>query len=90
MEQKIYHRQVTKLSLGLRVLDEKQIERHYRNNDLNKLYSYELSSVSTVNLPKPKDRILADVLLHYEKYIGSFVEQELLLKNKVRFNCHFI
>ena len=40
MEEKIYDRQVTKTSLSLRVIDEKQIGRHYTNNQLHELFTF--------------------------------------------------
>lgn len=40
MEEKIYDRQVTKQSLSLRVIDERQIGRHYTATDLAELFTY--------------------------------------------------
>lgn len=40
MEEKIYDRQVTKTSLSLRVIDEKQVGRHYTNNQLHELFTF--------------------------------------------------
>ena len=83
MEQKIYNRQVTKLSLSLRVLDEQQIERHYRDTDLSELYQYEELAENVPIFNLPRDRVLADVLLKYRDYVYNCFEHDSLLENKV-------
>lgn len=54
MEQKIYERQISKLSLAFRVVDEQQIDRHFNANEQEILYEFEPNSEpkSTLNLPK--------------------------------------
>ena len=40
MEEKIYERQIAKLSLSERVVDERNVDRHYSANDLAELYMF--------------------------------------------------
>ncbi|XP_076390210.1 uncharacterized protein LOC100874907 [Megachile rotundata] len=83
MEEKIYNRQVTKLSLSCRVVDVQQIERHYSNHDLSELYKFEPNpnnGEKTLNLPK--DRLLAEIFLKYKKYVENYHEHDSLLENK--------
>ncbi|XP_053988590.1 transcriptional regulator ATRX homolog isoform X1 [Hylaeus volcanicus] len=83
MEEKIYNRQVTKLSLSCRVVDEQQIERHYSNNDLSELYKFEPNTSGekpTLNLPK--DRVLAEIFLKYKNFVENYHEHDSLLENK--------
>ncbi|CAK9817184.1 Transcriptional regulator ATRX homolog [Anthophora quadrimaculata] len=83
MEEKIYNRQVTKLSLSCRVVDVQQIERHYSNHSLSELYSFEPNTSGqkpTLNLPK--DRLLAEIFLKYKDYVENYHEHDSLLENK--------
>ncbi|XP_011344208.2 transcriptional regulator ATRX isoform X3 [Ooceraea biroi] len=86
MEEKIYNRQVTKLSLSCRVVDEQQIERHYSNHNLNELYIFE--PYDNVDKPIeqrfniPKDRLLAEIFQKYQNIIENYHEHDSLLENK--------
>ncbi|KMQ96060.1 transcriptional regulator atrx-like protein [Lasius niger] len=83
MEEKIYNRQVTKLSLSCRVVDEQQIERHYSNHNLNELYSFEAySNAERPTLNLPKDRLLAEIFLKYKDAVENYHEHDSLLENK--------
>ncbi|XP_044581817.1 transcriptional regulator ATRX homolog isoform X1 [Cotesia glomerata] len=81
MEEKIYNRQVTKLSLSCRVVDELQIERHYSNNDLAELYKFDPPSETTPDLALPKDRLLAEIFLRHKNLVETFHEHDSLLEN---------
>lgn len=91
MEEKIYNRQVTKLSLSCRVVDEQQIERHYSNHNLNELYMFEgYNDKEKPTLNLPKDRLLAEIFLKFKDIVENYHEHDSLLENKVRnifFSC---
>ncbi|XP_011142974.1 transcriptional regulator ATRX isoform X3 [Harpegnathos saltator] len=82
MEEKIYNRQVTKLSLSCRVVDEQQIERHYSNQNLNELYKFEAYDTERPTLNLPKDRLLAEIFLKYKDVVENYHEHDSLLENK--------
>lgn len=83
MEEKIYNRQVTKLSLACRVVDEQQIERHYNTSDLAELYQFETYEGQNSTLALPKDRLLAEIFLKYKDRVWTYHEHDSLLENKV-------
>lgn len=83
MEEKIYERQVTKQAISKRVLDEQQIDRHYKENDLMELYTYDLEPEAPREVPiLPRDRLFAELLKKYEKVIYKYHEHDSLLENK--------
>ncbi len=84
MEEKILRRQITKLSLSSRVVDEHQIERHFKFDDVNEMYLYDDEDPSTKDavLAVPKDRLLADLLMSHREWIRSYEEFDSLLENK--------
>ncbi|KAK1129914.1 hypothetical protein K0M31_019613 [Melipona bicolor] len=82
MEEKIYNRQVTKLSLSCRVVDEQQIERHYSNHDLSELYTFERNNGEKRTLNLPKDILLAEIFLKYKNFVENHHEHDSLLENK--------
>lgn len=83
MEEKIYERQVTKQAISKRVIDEQQIDRHYKENDLQELYNYDLEPDDERILPLlPKDRLFAEMLKKFEDMIYKYHEHDTLLENK--------
>lgn len=55
MEQKIYERQISKLSMAFRVVDEHQIVRHFNAKEQEELYEFNPNTdepKETFNLPK--------------------------------------
>ncbi|KAK6975334.1 transcriptional regulator ATRX, partial [Biomphalaria glabrata] len=87
MEEKIYDRQVAKLSLSQRVVDEHQIERHFSANDLKELYNFRPDrwddGTEKPTLALPKDPLLAEILQSNRHCVVSFHEHDSLLENQV-------
>ena len=84
MEEKVYNRQVVKLSLSGRVVDEQQIRRHFTMDEL--LRMYEPIEDNPAPLPRPlppKDRLLADLLFSQQDTIATYLEHDSLLQNQV-------
>ncbi|XP_057313875.1 transcriptional regulator ATRX-like isoform X2 [Hydractinia symbiolongicarpus] len=84
MEEKVYGRQITKLAVAGRVVDEMQIERHFTDEEIRELYTFAPEKVKedgeTPQLPK--DPLLAEVLQRqHPKYIVRYHEHDLLLEN---------
>lgn len=87
MEEKIYERQVTKLAISKRVIDEHQIDRHYKENDLNELYKTDLEPEAERPQPiLPKDRMFAKQLRTFDQIIFKYHEHDSLLENKAEEN----
>ncbi|XP_052864770.1 transcriptional regulator ATRX homolog [Anopheles cruzii] len=83
MEEKIYERQVTKQAISKRVIDEQQIDRHYKANDLQELYRYDLEPAEARPTPNvPKDRLFAELLQRFDTIIYKYHEHDSLLENK--------
>lgn len=84
MEEKIYERQVTKQAISKRVIDEQQIDRHYKENDLQELYRYDMIDPEEARpMPNlPKDRLFAELLKKFDPLLYKYHEHDSLLENK--------
>ncbi|XP_014256207.1 transcriptional regulator ATRX-like isoform X2 [Cimex lectularius] len=83
MEEKIYERQVAKLSTSLRVIDEHQIDRHFSHSALAELYSFDPEGSELQGVPiLPKDRLMAELLQNHKDIILSYHQHDSLLENK--------
>ncbi|KAJ6224252.1 hypothetical protein RDWZM_002797 [Blomia tropicalis] len=81
MESKIYKRQIQKQSISLRVVDECQIERHYKDDDLRELYTLESDDTDLPLLPPTDDPLLCKVMAKFRKSIYSYHSHNSLLEN---------
>ncbi|XP_065058762.1 transcriptional regulator ATRX homolog [Rhopilema esculentum] len=86
MEQKIYERQINKLALSGRVVDEQQISRHFTDEELRELYVFnaeEYKEGDDTPVPQlPADPLLAEVLQRqHPKWIVKYQEHDILLEN---------
>ncbi|KAL5240096.1 hypothetical protein ACI65C_007506 [Semiaphis heraclei] len=82
MEQKIYERQISKLSTAFRVIDEHQIDRHFNLKCQEELYEFEPHTTTlkpTLNLPK--DRLMAELILKHKDLVMDILEHDSLLQN---------
>ncbi|KAL4113360.1 hypothetical protein QTP88_016992 [Uroleucon formosanum] len=82
MEHKIYERQISKLSMAFRVVDEHQIDRHFNAKCQEELYEFEPNTTkpkSTLHLPK--DRLMAELILRHEDLVMNILEHDSLLQN---------
>ena len=84
MEQRIYERQIIKQALSRRVVDDQEIVRHFKENEIAELYRFEPVPTEEKTPAVPKDRLLADILVS-EKSRELVVEyhlQDSLLENR--------
>ncbi|XP_035793138.1 transcriptional regulator ATRX-like isoform X2 [Anopheles albimanus] len=83
MEEKVYSRSVTKQALSFRVVDEQQVDRHYRYDELAELYNLTKVADMTRETPiRPADDLLASLLHNFPNKIFKYHEHDSLLENK--------
>jgi hypothetical protein len=84
MEEKIYQRQVAKESLAQRVIDEKQMERHFTDRELREMYDFrpDIYDPDKQQIPlMPSDDLLKSLLTECKKWIVKYHEHDSLLEN---------
>lgn len=86
MEQQVYKRQINKTQLSLRVVDDKQTERHYHQSDMVDLYSDVNLSAPCEPKNMPQDAVLAAVIRGYGDHIIRLEDHESLLRNETNEN----
>lgn len=84
MEEKIYQRQIAKESLSQRVIDEKQMERHFTDRELREMYEFkpDIYDADNQQVPiMPSDDLLKHLLSDCKKWISRYHEHDSLLEN---------
>lgn len=85
MEEAIYKRQVAKISMSKRIVDEQQIDRHFNRADLSELYSTEnIAPEHNKSITEiPNDDVLAKQLTKCKDIIYNYhCHDSLLLNNE--------
>lgn len=84
MEHAIYKRQIAKISMSKRIVDEQHINRHFDRADLVQLYSTENivpKPTFQSNSQVPGDTVLAKQLLKCNDFIYDWHSHDSLLEN---------
>lgn len=82
MEEKIYDRQVNKISLASRVVDEQNLERHFNESDLQALYEFKPEKDARKTPYIPKDKLLCDLLIKHSALVQGYHEHDSLLQKE--------
>lgn len=78
-----FYLQVQKQSLSHRVVDEQQIQRHFKSNEISELYAFNYEIEENRERPNvPKDTLLADIFLEHKDFIVKCHEHDSLLENR--------
>lgn len=85
IEEQVYKRQVTKLSIAKRVIDEHQIDRHYKLRELREYYSIARLNPQDQRpeIIIPEDPVLAKQIEKNGHLIHSYHTHDSLLENKI-------
>jgi hypothetical protein len=85
MDEKVYSRSVTKQAMSGRVVDKRQIDRHFKLEELQKLYQYERADFSKrPQLQIPRDPIFTHLICKYQRnnLIYKYHSHDTLLEDK--------
>lgn len=86
MEEKIYKRQIIKQAMSQRVVDAKQLDRHFTNDELSQLYHFEPDKqddpLDKYDAEKIKDKILKILMNKFADLIVSYREHDSLLVHR--------
>lgn len=81
MEEVIYKKQIEKEATALRVIDEQQIDRHFKQGELMELYDVsKINSGASPDYDRPQDEVLAELLDNHSR-IYKYHEHGALLSN---------
>lgn len=81
MEESIYKRQVTKISMSKRVIDKQQVDRHFKRNDLDDIYSIDSIEPTNERNEEPSDSILSKLITKLNGIIVKYHSHDSLLQN---------
>ncbi|CAF1168970.1 unnamed protein product [Adineta ricciae] len=83
MEEKIYKRQITKQAMFHRVVDAKQLARHFTHDELRKLYQFDFDTddepTDQMNTNRIHDELLRQLLQQHADTITSYCEHDSFL-----------
>jgi len=83
MEEKIYKRQIIKQAMSQRVIDAKQLDRHFTNDELSQLYRFEPDDdndpLDQYDADCVQDKILRNLMDQFSDLIVSYREHDSLL-----------
>ncbi|KAL7287813.1 hypothetical protein TKK_0018188 [Trichogramma kaykai] len=83
LEETVYNRQVTKLSLSNRVLDKKETKRHFNEEELDISVNVPLRLPSdSPEFPPPEDNVLRSILERLKDSIHCYTEHDSLLQHQ--------
>lgn len=87
MEEKVYKQQIIKLAMAKRVVDEEQVQRHYIETDVHRMYKFDDKPNDfdlDLDSQMPDDDLIAMVIRKHHTYITSFENHDALLENQTQ------